>query len=143
MGTEIIKERDMYTGMFSETIITRSSVLPAGLGELSGFIGDLKDVADATSIKDFIEGKLNPVGAIPSFDRTKGEGKTYTYDEFGRLKDVTTIREESISGSLGGITGGQTTTYTKGSGIHEGYLGSQWSSETKTDLSFVLVSMSY
>lgn len=142
-GTEIIKERDMYTGMFSETIITRSSVLPAGLGELSGFIGDLKDVADATSIKDFIDGKLNPVGAIPSFDRTKGEGKTYTYDEFGRLKDVTTIREESISGSLGGITGGQTTTYTKGSGIHEGYLGSQWSSETKTDLSFGLVSMSY
>ena len=142
-GTEILKERDMYTGLFSETIITRSSVLPVGLGELGSLVGDLKDVADAASIKDFIDGKLNPVGAIPSFDRTKGEGKTYTYDEFGRLKDVTTIREESISGSLGGITGGQTTTYTKGSGIHEGYLGSQWSSETKTDLSFGFVSMSY
>ena len=141
-GHEIIKERNAFTGLFSETIITRSSVLPTGLGELSSLISDIKDVFDAGSGIDYLMGKLNPVGGIPSFDRTKGHGKTYTYDYDGRLIDVTTIREESVSGSLGGISLGQTVTHTASKYNREGYLSTHWNTETKTDLSFGFFSVS-
>ncbi len=129
-GNEVIKARDLYTGYFSETLITRNSVLPTGLGELSTLANEIRDVINAKDAAEYVNGKLNPIGNIPSFDRTKGEGKTYTYDYAGRLVDVTVIREESTSATWGPLGVSQTTTHRKG------YMSSSWSSDTKTDLSF-------
>jgi len=138
-GNEIIKEYDYYTGEFSETIITRTSVLPEGLGELASTVNDIKDILQAASGKEFLLGKINPIGNIPMFDRTKGEGTTYTYDCFGRLKDVTKIKEDTIGGSWGPIGASQTTTTSKSSG----YMTSPWNSETKTNLNFGIVTIGY
>ena len=73
------------------------------------------------------------------FDRTKGEGTTYTYDSFGRLINVTKIKEDTIGGSWGPIGASQTTTTSKSSG----YMSSPWNSETKTNLNFGIVTIGY
>ncbi len=129
-GNEVIREKDFYTGFMTETVITNTSVLPMGLNELNTLIGELSGVISAKNGKEWIEGKINPIGSIPSFDKTKGEGKSYTYDEFGRLVDITEIREETTSAAWGPISVSQTVTKRRG------YMASSWSSSTKSGLSF-------
>jgi hypothetical protein len=131
-GHEIMHEWDPSTGVHSETIMTRASVLPLGLGDLQTAANDLNDVLGAGSGKEFFKGKINPVGNIPTFDRTKGEGKTYTYNGSGELTDVTTIREDAVSASWGPLGASQATTTTH----HQGFMSSEWNTETKRSLSF-------
>ena len=133
-GHEIMHGYDPFTGNRSETIITRTSVVPEGLNELSATISDIKEVIDAGDITDYLKGKINPIGSIPSFDRTKGEGKTYSFNSKGEQFDVTTIKEDRTSVSWGPIGAGVSTTTTR-----NGYLSS--STAVKGDISFGFISI--
>jgi hypothetical protein len=110
--------------------MTRTSVLPTGLGELSSAVSELKDVLEAGGdVTDYVKGKVIPIGNIPSFDYTKGEGKTYTFNSNGEQTDVATIRESRASVSWGPIGAGVSSTTTR-----NGYLSS--STAVKGDISF-------
>ncbi|MDR0901879.1 MAG: hypothetical protein LBM92_03815, partial [Opitutaceae bacterium] len=117
-------------GTFGYTAITRASVLPAGLGELSVAANELKDVLKAGGGLKYLAGKANPIGNIPSFDRKIGTGKTYLYDQTGKLVDVVTIRETTTSVGWGPLGASQTTSAT----TRQSVFGTSFS--TKKDVSF-------
>jgi hypothetical protein len=113
LGTEILQAWDPATGVTSETVTHSSSVILEGFpdllisgknnletlrnsmtgGTLSGVgrVSGSKLLANIPSVK----------GQIPSFDVTKGEGRTTTFDRDGEVIDVTTFTNQSGSIYLG------------------------------------------
>ena len=133
-GHEIIHGWNTSTGLKTETILTRASVLTKGVENILGGASGIRDALAAKSGKDYIKSLTNPIGNLPTIDRTAGEGKTYTYDRSGRLTDITTFKDDTLSAGWGPLGASQTTTTSRTR--NQDFLSTQINTETKRSLSF-------
>ncbi|MDR0964406.1 MAG: tetratricopeptide repeat protein [Clostridium sp.] len=129
-GHEIIHSWDTVTGNRTQTILTTTSIWPFEVEQLATLSVEMVDILSGslpTRDEDLMS-EIDPVGSLPSFDFTKTEGKTYTFNARGEQIDVARIREGRMGVSWGAIEVGIT---------REGYLSS--STSYKGDLTFGLL----
>jgi tetratricopeptide (TPR) repeat protein len=113
LGTEILHGWDPATGVTSETVTHRTSIILDGIPDLavSGWnnLTTLREsmAVDAASGIGRVSGSklLSNIpsikGQIPAFDITRGEGRTTTFDRKGNVIDVTTFKDQTGAYNLG------------------------------------------